>query len=161
MSEKELKVKRYNRDFPGGPVVKTLPSNTWEVGPILGLEAKILHPSWPKKKKSEQNIKQKHYCGLLKNRYNRSSFSLIFFLEKSWESHSTFWKHPRWPLIHGQWSKYPPCHLSLLSSLSFQVFLCHQCLVLWTFLSFIINTFWSCPYEFCARWKEMRLQSKG
>ena len=42
-------------DFPGGPVVKTLPSNAGDVGLIPGLRAKILHASWPK----SQNIKQK------------------------------------------------------------------------------------------------------
>ena len=35
-------------DFPGGPVVETLPSNAWGLGSILGWEAKILHVSWSK-----------------------------------------------------------------------------------------------------------------
>ena len=53
-------VKRYNRDFPGGPEVKTLLSNTGEVGPIPGLEAKILHASWPKKTKDLSDIYNQH-----------------------------------------------------------------------------------------------------
>ena len=39
------------RDFPGGPVVKTSPSNAGSVGSIPGLGAKIPHASWPKKPK--------------------------------------------------------------------------------------------------------------
>jgi len=39
--------------FPGGPVVKTLPSNAGGVGVIPGQEAKIPHASQPK----NQNIK--------------------------------------------------------------------------------------------------------
>ena len=45
-------------DFPGGPVIKTLPSNAGGVGSIPGQGAKISHASWPKK----QNMKQKKYC---------------------------------------------------------------------------------------------------
>ena len=38
-------------DFPGGPVVKTLPSNAGGAGSIPGQEAKIPHASQQKKKK--------------------------------------------------------------------------------------------------------------
>ena len=41
--------------FPGGPMVRPLPSNA---GSILGRGAKVPHAWWPK----TQNIKQKHYC---------------------------------------------------------------------------------------------------
>ena len=44
------------RDFPGGPVVKTLPSNAGGVGSIPGLGTKIPHASQPK----NQNIKKKN-----------------------------------------------------------------------------------------------------
>ena len=37
-------------DFPGGPVVKTLPSNAGGVGSITGQQAKTPHALWPKKK---------------------------------------------------------------------------------------------------------------
>ena len=50
-------------DFPGSPVVKTLPSNAVDVGLIPGQEAKIPHASLPK----NQNMKQKHYC----NKFNK------------------------------------------------------------------------------------------
>ena len=50
-------------DFPGGPVVKTLPSNAGAAGLIPVQEAKIPHASWPKK----QSIKQKQYCNKFKN----------------------------------------------------------------------------------------------
>ena len=36
-------------DFPGSPVLKTLPSNSGGVGSIPGQEVKIPHTSWPKK----------------------------------------------------------------------------------------------------------------
>ena len=44
-------------DFPDGPVVKTLPSSTEDVGLIPGWGAKILHTLRPK----NQSIKQKQY----------------------------------------------------------------------------------------------------
>ena len=50
-------------DFPGGPVVKTLPSNAGDVGWIPGPGGKIPHGSGPK----NQNIKQKQYC----NKFNK------------------------------------------------------------------------------------------
>ena len=45
-------------DFPGGPVVKTLPSRAEGAGSIPGRGAKIPDAPWPK----NQNIKQKQYC---------------------------------------------------------------------------------------------------
>ena len=45
-------------DFPGGPVVKTLPSNAWGAGSVPGGVDNIPHASGPK----NQNIKQKQYC---------------------------------------------------------------------------------------------------
>ena len=49
--------------FPGGPVVRTLPSNAGDGGSIPGWGAKIPHVPWPK----NQNIKQKEYC----NKFNK------------------------------------------------------------------------------------------
>ena len=43
-------------DFPGSPVVETLPSNADGVGLIPNRGATIPHSSWPK----NQNIRQKH-----------------------------------------------------------------------------------------------------
>ena len=48
----------HSRDFPGGPVVKTSPSNAGGAGSIPGWGAKIPHALRPKK----QNTKQKQYC---------------------------------------------------------------------------------------------------
>ena len=45
-------------NFPGGPVVKTLPSNAEGAGSIPGQGTKIPYASQPKK----QNVKQKQYC---------------------------------------------------------------------------------------------------
>ena len=53
----------YSWDFPGSPVVKTLPSNAGAVGSIPGRGAKIPQAPWPK----NQNIKQKQYC----NKFNK------------------------------------------------------------------------------------------
>ena len=50
-------------DFPGGSVVKTLPSDAGGAGSIPGQGAKIPHASWPK----NQNIKPKQYC----NKFNK------------------------------------------------------------------------------------------
>ena len=50
-------------DFPGGPVVKTSPSNAGGAGLIPGWGAKIPHASQPE----NQNIKQKQYC----NKFNK------------------------------------------------------------------------------------------
>ena len=47
-----------SRGFPGGPVVKTSPSNAGGMGSIPGWGPKIPHASWPK----NQNIKQRKYC---------------------------------------------------------------------------------------------------
>ena len=44
-------------DFPGGPVVKTLPSNAEGTGSIPGWEAKILHAS--ARKQNNSNNKNK------------------------------------------------------------------------------------------------------
>ena len=52
----------HDRDLPGGPVVKTSPSNAAGVGLIPDWGAKIPHALRPK----NQNIKQKQYC----NKFN-------------------------------------------------------------------------------------------
>ena len=54
---------KYHRDFPGGAVVKILPSNAWGTGSIPSREAKITRALRPK----NQNIRQKQYC----NRFNK------------------------------------------------------------------------------------------
>ena len=46
-------LKLYPRDFPGGPVVKTSPSNAGGAGSIPGRGAKIPRDLWPKKPKHE------------------------------------------------------------------------------------------------------------
>ena len=53
-----------HRDFPGGPVVKTSPSNAEGKSSVPGQRAKIPHASRPKK---TENIKQKQYC----NKFNK------------------------------------------------------------------------------------------
>ena len=56
-------VNKQCRDFPGGSVVKTSPSNAVGVGSIPGQGAKIPHAAQPK----NPNIKQKQYC----NKFNK------------------------------------------------------------------------------------------
>ena len=65
-SPRMLFARHVNRDFPGGPVVKTSPSNAGGAGLIPGQEAKIPHASEPK----NQKIKQKQYC----NKFNKDFF---------------------------------------------------------------------------------------
>ena len=47
--------KNYIRDFPAGPVVGILPSNTMGEGSISSLGARIPHVSWPR----HEGIKEK------------------------------------------------------------------------------------------------------
>ena len=49
-----LLIKKYIRDFPGGPVVKTSPSNARGAGLIPGLGAKFPHASRSNKCKKEK-----------------------------------------------------------------------------------------------------------
>ena len=49
--------------FPGGPVVKTWPSNAGGAGPTPSWGAKISYALYPKK----QNIRQRQYC----NKFNK------------------------------------------------------------------------------------------
>ena len=51
------------RNFPGGPVVKTAPSNAGGAGLILGQRTKIPHALQPK----NQNVRQKQYG----NKFNK------------------------------------------------------------------------------------------
>ena len=71
MEEQRMARKCEQRDFPAGPVVKTLASKAGGVGLIPGRGAKILHV-WKPKKKQKKNqktktIKQKQYC----NKFNK------------------------------------------------------------------------------------------
>ena len=50
------------RDFPGGPVANTLPSDAGVVGSILGWGTKTQRPHMPRSQKQKQNVKQKQYC---------------------------------------------------------------------------------------------------
>ena len=52
-----------DKDFPGGLMVKTWPSNAGGIGSNQGQGAKTSHVSWPK----IQNIKQKQHC----NKFNK------------------------------------------------------------------------------------------
>ena len=61
--KEEAIFKRQRTDFPGRPVLKSLPSNAWGTGSIPGWEVKIPHALWPK----NQNVKQKQYC----NKFNK------------------------------------------------------------------------------------------
>ena len=63
MEATTLRLRNWLGGFPGGPVVKTAPSNTVDVGLIPGQGAKIRHALWPK----DQNRKQKQYC----NKFNK------------------------------------------------------------------------------------------
>ena len=63
------------RDFPGGPVVKTLPSSASGEGLIPGWGVKIPHALGSKTPNiKKKNKKQKQYC----NKFNKD----FFFLKK-------------------------------------------------------------------------------
>ena len=78
-------------DFPGRPVVKTLPSNAGGAGSIPGWGVKIPHASWPK----TQSIKQKQYC----NKFNKD------FIKWTTSKKNLFKKkHPlEFPLVLVHW----------------------------------------------------------
>ena len=83
-------LKHHTRDFPGGPVVKTSPSNAAGVGLIPGPGAKIPHASGPK----NQHIKQKQYC----NKFNKDlnfffKKKKIIITQKRWPNSSCFIIH--------------------------------------------------------------------
>ena len=75
------------RDLPGGPVVKTSPSNAWGAGSIPGGVDNIPHASGP----TNQNTKQKQYC----NKLNKGFTKYIAFFKKKilcqWEDTSLVW----------------------------------------------------------------------
>ena len=50
---RSLFLKKYNRDFPGSPVVGTLPSNAGDMGSIPAQGGKIPHALRTKKHKTE------------------------------------------------------------------------------------------------------------
>ena len=74
-SHSKLKKKIVTRDFPGGPVVKTSPSNAVGAGSIPGRGAKIPHASRPK----NQNTKQKQYCNKFNPDFKKGSTSKTSF----------------------------------------------------------------------------------
>ena len=61
-------LKTESADFPGGPVVKTSPSNAGGAGSIPGRGAKIPHAS-----QKNQTIKQKQYW----NKFNKDFLKII------------------------------------------------------------------------------------
>ena len=63
-------------DFPGGAVVKTLPSNAGGVGSILGREAKIPRARGQKK----QNTKQKQCCNRFDKDFKKASYQSHIYL---------------------------------------------------------------------------------
>ena len=64
-----------NRDFPGGPMVETSPSNAGGAGSIPGWGTKIHMPRGQKPK----NIKQKQYC----NKFNKDFKKMIHIKKKT------------------------------------------------------------------------------
>ena len=58
-----MELKLQHRELPGGPVVKTLPSNAGDAGSTPGRGAKTPYASQPK----NQIMKQTEYC----NKFNK------------------------------------------------------------------------------------------
>ena len=71
------------KDFPGDPVVETLPSSAGAAGCIPGQGTKIPHALGPKK----QNIKQKQYSHKFNNDFKNGPHQKILK-----EMHVTKWK---------------------------------------------------------------------
>ena len=73
MSRKEKNSREQNsisRDFPGGPVVKTLPSSAGGVGSIPGQEVKIPQdPTGLVAKNPKIYNRQKQYCNKLNKQF--------------------------------------------------------------------------------------------
>ena len=67
-------LKKKSRDFPGGPVVETLPSNEGGLGSIPGQGAKIPQASGPK----NQNVKQKQCCDKFNKDFKNGPHQKIF-----------------------------------------------------------------------------------
>ena len=71
-------------NLPGGPAVKTSPSNVVGVGSIPGQGAEIPHASRPK----NQSIKQKQYCNKsnkdFKNGPHQKIFKKINIKKNTW-----------------------------------------------------------------------------
>ena len=49
-----VRIRSTYRDFPGGPVVKSSPSNAGGAGSILSQGASIPHALWPKNKTNKK-----------------------------------------------------------------------------------------------------------
>ena len=73
-------IKIQNMDFPGCPVVKTMPSNAGGAGSIPGWGAKIQHASWPK----NQNIKQNQHCNKFNKNFKNGLLSSVQLLSHVW-----------------------------------------------------------------------------
>ena len=88
---------RHNSRDPGGPVVKTLPSDAGGAGSIPGRGAKIPHASRPEKTK--QNIKQKQYCNKInkdfKNGPHQKNLKKKKKKDPSWKSNMAVSRQPR------------------------------------------------------------------
>ena len=72
------------RDFSGGPVVKTSPSNAGGTCLIPCRGAKIPHASGPK----NQNIKQKQYCNKFNKDLKKKKISFSRQMDKPWYAHT-------------------------------------------------------------------------
>ena len=70
------------RDFAGGPVAKTSPSNAGSAGLIPGRGAKIPHASRPK----NQHIKQKQYCNEFNEDFKNGPHQKKIFKKKLLEN---------------------------------------------------------------------------
>ena len=67
------------KNFPGGSVVKHLPSNAWGMGSVSGQGAKILYASRPK----EPKHKMKQYCNKVNKDSEKGPHQKYIFLNSS------------------------------------------------------------------------------
>ena len=78
MVNKNKALRTTSRDFPGGPVVKTSPSNAGGASSISCWGVKIPHASQPK----NQNIKEKQYCNKLNKDFKNGPHQKKNFFSK-------------------------------------------------------------------------------
>ena len=80
-----------NRDFPGGPVVKTSPSKAGDAGSVPDWGVKIPHASSPKKTKHKK--KKKQYCNKFNKDFKNDLHKKNGLHQKSLKNKTGLWLH--------------------------------------------------------------------
>ena len=84
----EVTERNWEGDFPGSPVVKTLPSNAGGVDLIPSLGAKIPHALCPKKKKKKHEKKEEEEAIV---KYSIKTFKMVLIRVEKISTQSPSW----------------------------------------------------------------------